>query len=84
MLKKSKSNDVIIKYSMMSGVKLTILLPTINQLIRHVVTNVTSSESDCFYVMVLCHSHLRCQEMENFLKGLTAFLGDVSEVIGLY
>ena len=35
--KKGKSPNVIIRYSSMSGIKLTVLLPLLNQLIRDVV-----------------------------------------------
>lgn len=44
-VKKAKSKNIIIKYSMMSGVKLTVLLPTLNQLIRSVVTTVKDEKS---------------------------------------
>jgi Lhr-like helicase len=36
---KGKSNNVIIRYSTMSGIKLTVLLPLLNQLIRDVTIN---------------------------------------------
>jgi hypothetical protein len=37
--KKNKSPNVIIRYSTMSGIKLTVLLPLLNQVIRDVVSS---------------------------------------------
>jgi hypothetical protein len=36
---KKKNANVIIRYSAMSGIKLTVLLPTVNQLLREIVAN---------------------------------------------
>lgn len=36
------------------------------------------------YVLVLCHSTVRCAEIEEFLKKLTTFCSDVVEVLNLY
>jgi hypothetical protein len=38
---KGKSKNVIVRYSSMSGIKLTVLIPIINQLIREVAANST-------------------------------------------
>lgn len=79
--KKSKNQNVIIRYSSMSGVKLTVLLPTLNQLIREVVT---SESTEARYVAILCHSAFRCQEYEGFLKELFTFCKDIIEIVDLY
>jgi hypothetical protein len=63
----------------MSGIKLTVLLPVINQLIREVAGNQSSQ-----YVAILCHSVMRCQEIEAFLKELVTFCNDVVEIVDLY
>ncbi len=68
----------------MSGVKLTVFVPTINHIVRYAVGALKKPESETFYLLVLCHSYQRCQEIENFLKNLTTFLSDVIDVIGLY
>jgi hypothetical protein len=43
--KKKKSPNVIIRYSSMSGIKLTVLIPLLNQLIRDVVSNPSKEEA---------------------------------------
>lgn len=63
----------------MSGIKLTVLLPVINQLIKE-----AASSTDVRYVAILCHSAMRCQEFEEFLKLLFTFANDVIEVIDLF
>ena len=52
-LKKDEKNSVIIKYSEMSGIKLTYLLPIMNQQIKEAVAN---DNEKVLYTMVLCHS----------------------------
>ncbi len=69
---------------MMSGVKLTVLLPTLNNLIRSVVTSVKDEKSHAKYLLILCHSSLRCQELEGFIKEITHFCSDVLSVVGAY
>lgn len=45
-LKKKKSSpNVIIRYSSMSGIKLTVLLPLLNQLIRDVASNAAKEDA---------------------------------------
>jgi hypothetical protein len=80
--KKNKSSNVIIRYSSMSGIKLTVLLPLLNQLIRDVVSQ--PDNQDVQYLAILCHSGVRCTEMEGFLKDLLAFCQDVSQTVDLY
>ena len=36
------------------------------------------------YVVILCHSGVRCSEFEGFLKELLTFCKDVIEIIDLY
>ena len=70
---------------MMSGIKLTVLLPTLDHLLRSVIMNVRDEQSSkMHYLLVLCHSTVRCSELEDFLKQLTVFCQDVVEVVGLY
>ena len=66
----------------MSGIKLTVLLPLLNQLIRDVTINQGNKGAQS--VVILCHSAMRCTEMEGFLKELLAFCQDVIEIIDLY
>jgi hypothetical protein len=78
---KGKSNNVIVRYSSMSGIKLTVLLPVLNQMIREVAANPTG---DGHAVVILAHSALRCTEIEGFLNELLAFCKDVIEVVDLF
>jgi hypothetical protein len=82
--KKGKNSNVIIRYSMMSGIKLTVLLPTLNTLIRSVVTTIHDEKASTTYLLILCHSTVRCSELEGFCKELTTFCKDVVDVVGLY
>lgn len=78
--KKNKNFNVIIRYSSMSGIKLTVLLPLLNQLLRDVIA--TPAESQ--YVLILCHSAIRCSEFEGFLKELFTFCADVIDIVDIY
>ena len=80
--KKNKSANVIIRYSSMSGIKLTVLLPLLNQLIRDVVSHPDKEETQC--LTILGHSGLRCQEIEGFVKELITFCADTIEIVDLY
>jgi len=77
-LKKNEKNSVIIKYSEMSGVKLTYVLPMINQQIKEAVA---SEDEKVLYSMVLCHSNARCEELAEFAKDLTRFCTDIIDVV---
>ena len=63
----------MIRYSMLSGIKLTVLLPTLNEVIRDVLTTVESFEAKMHYVVVLCHSNQRCEEWQSFIQSLLTF-----------
>ena len=65
----------------MSGIKLTVLIPTLNHLIRDVVT---SGQQETKYVAILCHSARRCEEFEKVLKDLLTFCKDVIEIVDIY
>ena len=65
----------------MSGIKLTVLLPLLNHLIREVASDPTGEGRA---VVILAHSALRCSELEGFLKELLAFFKDVIEIVDLY
>lgn len=72
-LKKHQNKTVIIKYSPMSGVKLTFLLPLLNHLLRHVVSTVHNDKAKRHYLLILCNSTHRCKEFENLISTLTQF-----------
>ena len=78
---KAKSSNIIVRYSSMSGIKLTVLLPILNHMIREVASNPTGEGRA---IVILAHSALRCSEIEGFLKELLAFCKDVIEIVDLY
>lgn len=80
-LKTKKNANVILRYSSMSGVKLTVLLPVLNHLIREVASG---ADEDTHYLGILCHSARRCAEYEAFIKGLLGFCTDVVDLVGFY
>jgi hypothetical protein len=75
-LKKSEQKNVIVRYSEMSGIKLTLLLPIINQQIKHVVQT-----EKLTYSIVICHSNARCQQLAEFAEELTAFSKTIIDII---
>lgn len=62
----------------MSGVKLTYILPIINQQIKEVVA---SEDGKIIYSLVLCHSNARCEELAEFTRELTRFCTDIVDVV---
>ena len=66
----------------MSGIKLTVLLPLVNQQTKLVVTNEDDSIGDkVAYTLVLCHSNIRCRELGEFTEELTSFCKDIVDVV---
>ena len=59
-LKKSDSKNVIIRYSPMSGIKLTLFLPIVNHQIKHVISKLQNESNTITYSMILCNSNARC------------------------
>jgi hypothetical protein len=64
----------------MSGIKLTTLLPLLHNLVK----TVFSSSGDQHYIVILCHSSMRCSEYDDFLENLLTFLKDVIDVVDLF
>lgn len=56
-LKKSESKNIIVRYQELSGIKLTLLLPVINQQVKHVISQ---EDNKVIYSLILCHSNQRC------------------------
>ena len=67
----------------MSGIKLTLLVPVLNNQLRTVITSVTSSDDKPYYTLILCHSFGRCSEFEDFTKNLIHFCSDVTDLLNL-
>ena len=63
----------------MSGIKLTYLLPIMNQQIKEAVS--VESEEKVLYTMVLCHSMKRCDELATFANELTRFCTDIIDIV---
>jgi hypothetical protein len=82
-IKKSEQKNLVIRYSAMSGIKLTVFLPLINEQIKHVITKLQNEEksSTMTYSLILCHSNARCEELTSFLTELTKFCSDIVDVV---
>ena len=77
--KKKQNDNIIIRYSSMSGIKLTTLLPILHNLVKTVF-----SDGNSHYIAILCHSSMRCSEYDSFIESLLTFLKDVIHVVDLY
>jgi hypothetical protein len=67
----------------MSGIKLTLLLPILNEQIKHTIQKISSSKDDgkLVYSLILCHSNGRSAELADFAKELVEFCKDVVDVV---
>jgi len=84
-IKTSQTKNIVINYQELSGIKLTYLLPCLNNMIREAILNSVSEEKDKkpFCMVILCHSFIRCQEIANTISELITFCDDMLEVINL-
>ena len=65
----------------MSGVKLTLLLPIINQQTKYAITEGDELNDKTVYSLVRCHSNIRCQELTQFAEEMTVFCKDIIDVV---
>lgn len=63
----------------MSGVKLTVLLPLLNQQIKHAVK--ATNDGKITYTVVLCHSNGRCAELAEFASEVADFCKDIIDIV---
>jgi hypothetical protein len=84
-IKTSQTKNIVINYQELSGIKLTYLLPCLNNMIREAILNSVSEEKDNkpFCMVILCHSFIRCQEIADTISELITFCDDMLEVINL-
>ena len=81
-IKKSDSKNIIVRYSELSGIKLTLLLPLVNQQIQHVIKQFQGDEKQPLtYSLFLCHTNQRCSAMAEFARELTKFAQDVVDIV---
>ena len=80
-LKSTDKKAVIVRYSEMSGIKLTLLLPIINQQTKYAINEAETLSDNVAYSLVLCHSNIRCEELGKFAEDLTTFCKDVIDVV---
>lgn len=88
--------NVIIKYREMNGVKLTVMLPLLHNMIKFSIMEQaaskaindeddaeekTSSDAPLVGSVILCHSQLRAAEMTDFTTELTQFCDEIVEVV---
>lgn len=78
-LKKNPAKNVIVKYSELSGIKLTVLLPLLNQQIKYAIKE--AEEDKVIYSLVICNSNKRCGELYEFCQQLTTYCKDVVDLV---
>lgn len=75
---------MIINYSELNGVKLTLFVPLLNNQIRSAILNSTSDdETKSLFTIVLCHSFIRCQELNEMLQDLVCFCSEFVDIVNL-
>lgn len=76
---------MIIKYSEMSGIKLTVLVPLLDKQIKYAVSKFGSedgqSDAKIIYTLVICYSNGRCHEYAEFANQLVTFCPDVLDIL---
>jgi len=77
-LKKSDAKNIIVRYSELSGIKLTLFLPLINTQIKQMFT---SNDDKIMYTLVLCNTNSRCNQLAEFASELTKFCKDIVDVV---
>jgi hypothetical protein len=82
-IKKAETKNVVICYQELTGIKLTVFLPLLNSQIRQAVQNSVADSPQSLYSVVLCHSFVRCQEVSDTIKEITAFCSEMVEVVDL-
>jgi hypothetical protein len=82
---KGEHSSMVIRYTEMNGIKLTVLMPVINAQIRQAVARAAdeSSNSKYLYTIVLCHSSMRCADLAEFSENLLEFCSSMVDVVNL-
>jgi hypothetical protein len=84
-IKKADTKNVVIAYQEMSGIKITVFLPLLNDQIKCAVMNSgdTEQQHKPLYTLVLCHSFVRCAEVAETLEELTSFCSELLDIVNL-
>jgi len=82
-IKQAPTPNIIINYQELAGIKLTFLLPLLNNLLRSAIENSLGDAPKPLSLVILCHSFLRCQELADLSQELVQFCGDMLEVVSL-
>lgn len=82
-IKQAPTPNIVINYQEMAGIKLTFLLPLLNNLLRSAIENSLSDSPRPLCIVILCHSFLRCQELADLAQDLVQFCGEMLEVLNL-
>ena len=80
-IKSSAQKNILLKYSEMSGVKLTVFLPLINTQIKHAILQSAGGSEKVVYTLVLCHSNKRSSDLHEFADELTSFCKNVVDTM---
>ena len=80
--------NIIIRYKELNGIKLTVMLPVLNNQIKDAISMMadsmgTSSDDTAplLYSTIMCHSHMRCEDMGEFISQLTSFCDEIVKVV---
>ena len=82
-IKQAPTPNIVINYQEMAGIKLTFLLPLLNNLLRSAIENSLADSPKPMCIVILCHSFLRCQELADLASELVQFCGEMLEVVNL-
>lgn len=82
-IKKAETKNVVINYQELTGIKLTVFLPLLNNQIRQAVLNSVADSPVPLFSVVLCHSFPRCSQVSETLKDVTAFCSELVEIVDL-
>lgn len=82
-IKHSKTKNIVLHYSELTGVKLTVMLPVLNQQLRQSVANSICDTPKPLFSIFLCHSFVRCGEVAETLTELVTFCAEMIEILNL-
>jgi hypothetical protein len=85
MTKKGEHTSMVIRYTEMNGIKLTVLMPIFNAQIRQAVARAAdeAASSKYLYSIVLCHSSMRCADLAEFSESLLEYCSGMIDIVNL-
>ena len=83
--KKGDHSSMVIRYTEMNGIKLTVCMPVFNAQIRAAVARAADETPTKGYVysIILCHSSVRSADLSEFSESLVQFCSSMVEIVNL-